>query len=263
MITPHASPTTPRRGPALLFVLAAAALILVAPSPATALAALLRASTDPTRPLVAAVGLCAWGCACWLLTCTALTAAGRLLPGVAGRTARALAVRCAPRAVRRVAELAVGVTVATAVLGGTGAFAAEGLRSAVGAARVSLSDTTPVPAPQLAPPMDLDWPAAPSMVADAAARSAPTSPATTRFDARSPIAVVPVRRTAPEVVVQSGDCLWDLARASLGPAASDQQVAAAWPSWWSANRALIGDDPDLLQPGMHLAPPTTRARSAP
>ena len=257
MVRPNASLATPRRGPALLFVLAAATLVLVAPAPATALTALLRASTDPTRPLVAAVGLCAWGCAGWLLTCTALTAAGRLLPGVGGRTARALAIRCAPRAVRRVAELAVGVTVATAVLGGTGAYAADGLRSAAGAARASVSDTTPVPAPRLAPPMDLDWPAAPAMVADAAARSAPTTPAATRFDVRLPIAGAPVRRTGPEVVVQPGDCLWDLARASLGPAASDQQVAAAWPSWWSANRALIGDDPDLLQPGMHLVPPTS------
>lgn len=257
MLAPQTSRTSPRRGPALLVVLMAATLVLVAPSPATALPALLRSSTDPTSPLLTAVGLCAWACACWLLLCTALTAAGRLLPGVGGRTARVLSTRCAPRAVRRLAQLAVGVTVATAVLGGTGAASADGLRAASGGARLTVSDTTPVPAPQLAPPMDLDWPAAPTTVAGAAARSAPTSPAASRSEARLPTRAAPVRRTGAEVVVRPGDCLWDLARASLGAAASDRQVAAAWPSWWSANRALIGDDPDLLQPGMHLVLPTT------
>lgn len=254
MLAPQTSLAIPRRGPALLVVLAAATLVLVAPSPAAALPALLRTSTDPTNPLLAAVGLCAWACACWLLLCTALTAAGRLLPGVAGRAARVLATRCAPRAVRRLAQLAVGVTVATAVLGGTGAASADGLRAASGGARLTVSDTTPVPAPQLAPPMDLDWPVAPTTVASAATRSAP---AATRSEARLPTRAAPVRRTGAEVVVRPGDCLWDLARASLGSAASDRQVAAAWPSWWSANRALIGADPDLLQPGMHLVPPTT------
>ena len=254
MLAPQTSPASPRRGPALLVVLVAATLVLVAPSPATALPALLRSSTDPTSPLLAAVGLCAWACACWLLLCTALTAAGRLLPGVGGRAARGLATRCAPRAVRRLAQLAVGVTVATAVLGGTGAASADGLRGASGGARVTVSDTTPVPAPQLAPPMDLDWPVAPPTVAGAATRSAPVA---TRSEGPLPTRAAPVRRTGAEVVVRPGDCLWDLARASLGAAASDRQVAAAWPSWWSANRALIGADPDLLQPGMHLVPPTT------
>lgn len=254
---PGPQPSRPRaRGPALGVVLAAATLVLVAPSPAAALTAALRTSADPTRPLVAAVVLCAWACACWLLTCTALTVAGRVLPGVGGRAAGALAARCAPPAVRRVAELAIGVTVATAAMGGTGAFAADGVRSAAGAARVTVS-ATPVPAPQLAAPMDLDWPAAPSPRAAAAARSVPPAPTAPRSESRSPTAAAPVRQAELAVVVQPGDCLWNLARASLGPAASDRQIASAWPSWWAANRALIGDNPDLLQPGMHLVPPTT------
>ena len=261
MIALRDARAVPRRRAALLVVLAAATLILVAPSPSTALPALLHTSDDPTGPLQAAVGLGTWACACWLLICTALTTAGRLLPGAGGRTAQLLAIRCAPRAVRRVAELAVGVTVATAVLGGTGAFAADGLRTASGTARATVSRTAPVPAPQLAPPPDLDWPAVPTAVADAA--SARRALTTSRTDGRLPTAAAPVRRTAAEVLVQPGDCLWDLAHASLGPAASDRQVAAAWPSWWSANRALIGDDPDLLQPGMHLVPPAPEPQSAP
>ncbi len=62
-----------------------------------------------------------------------------------------------------------------------------------------------------------------------------------------------------EVVVRRGDTLWDLAARSLGPGASDADVAAAWPRWWHANRDAIGADPDLLLPGTRLcAPPESR-----
>lgn len=58
-----------------------------------------------------------------------------------------------------------------------------------------------------------------------------------------------------EVVVRRGDTLWDLAARSLGPAASDAEIAAAWPRWWHANHDVIGDDPDLLLPGTRLCAP--------
>ena len=290
--TPRSSP---RRGSALLLVLLATALVCIAPSPAAALPALTQTSTDPTGPLLAAVGLCAWVCATWLLLCTALTADGRVLPGLSGRTAAALGTRCAPRAVRRVAELAVRMTVATAALTGTGAWADDGLPtgSAVAPA-ATLPSSASAAAPPLAAPINLDWPVSPATAAASPAPTARGSAAATGAGvgvragagagaevgsapsptasplslspsprpapmATSPMPSVspPVRRAASVVVVQPGDCLWDLARASLGPATSDRQVAAAWPSWWSANRVLIGDDPDLLQPGMHLVPPTT------
>jgi nucleoid-associated protein YgaU len=69
----------------------------------------------------------------------------------------------------------------------------------------------------------------------------------------------PATRTdhAPaEVVVTAGDTLWSLAAARLGPGASDAEVARAWPTWWEANREVIGDDPDLLLPGQRLVVPT-------
>lgn len=295
--TPRSSP---RRGSALLPVLLATALVCIAPSPAAALTALTQTSTDPTGPLLAAVGLCAWVCAAWLLLCTALTAAGRVLPGLSGRTAAALGTHCAPRAVRRVAELAVGMTVATAALTGTGAWADDGLPTGSAVAPATLPSSASSAAPTLAAPINLDWPVGPATAAASPAPTARGSAAATGAGvvagagaearagvgvrsgagaapsptasplslspsprpapmATSPMASVspPVRRAASVVIVQPGDCLWDLARASLGPATSDRQVAAAWPSWWSANRVLIGGDPDLLQPGMHLVPPTT------
>jgi nucleoid-associated protein YgaU len=53
--------------------------------------------------------------------------------------------------------------------------------------------------------------------------------------------------------------LWRITERDLiqqGRPASDAAVARAWPAWWSANRAVVGDDPHLIRPGMHLRPPT-------
>jgi nucleoid-associated protein YgaU len=65
------------------------------------------------------------------------------------------------------------------------------------------------------------------------------------------------RAAAPEdeVVVHRGDSLWSIAARRLGPGASDAEVAAAWPRWYAANRAVIGPDPDLVLPGQRLRVP--------
>lgn len=57
------------------------------------------------------------------------------------------------------------------------------------------------------------------------------------------------------VVVRAGDTLWAIAARHLGPEATDQDVAEAWPRWYAANRHLIGDDPDLILPGQELRVP--------
>jgi nucleoid-associated protein YgaU len=58
-----------------------------------------------------------------------------------------------------------------------------------------------------------------------------------------------------EVVVLRGDSLWSIAARHLGPDATTAQIAAEWPRWWSANRDVIGPDPDLIHPGQRLQPP--------
>ena len=68
---------------------------------------------------------------------------------------------------------------------------------------------------------------------------------------------------AADVVVHRGDTLWDIARRHLGPDATDSEVAHAWPAWYEANRAVIGDDPGLIMPGQILRPPTTASLAAP
>lgn len=59
-----------------------------------------------------------------------------------------------------------------------------------------------------------------------------------------------------QVAVRRGDTLWAIAARHLGPAADPAEIAREWPRWYAANRALIGADPDLLQPGQLLTPPS-------
>lgn len=59
------------------------------------------------------------------------------------------------------------------------------------------------------------------------------------------------------ITVQPGDTLWSLCAGHLGPYATDVEIAQAWPTWYAANRQLIGPDPDLLLPGQVLRIPTT------
>lgn len=74
----------------------------------------------------------------------------------------------------------------------------------------------------------------------------------------------PPRRThspTPErhtVVVRPGDTLWTIAARSLPDGADDAVVAEATRRWHSSNVDVVGDDPDLILPGQHLAPPPTK-----
>ena len=59
-----------------------------------------------------------------------------------------------------------------------------------------------------------------------------------------------------EVTVLAGDTLWDIAARQLGPDASDVEVALHWPRWYQANKAAIGENPDVLLPGQILKSPS-------
>lgn len=63
------------------------------------------------------------------------------------------------------------------------------------------------------------------------------------------------------VTVRRGDTLWSIAAGQLdGPTA--EQIAAAWPRWYAANRDVIGPDPDLIRPGQQLHRPSTSSEGA-
>ena len=225
---------------------ALAALLLAAPSPSSAVRALASpgSSASPTDPVVALAALVAWGLTGWLALVLASTVAARL-PGGAGRAAGAVARRVAPAALRRALEVALGLAVTA---------------TALGAGTAAATTTPPAPAAAAASP-SLDWPgaAAPDLDWPTAASPGPTSPPVPPPSA-TPVRAAPMPAEAPgDVVVQPGDSLWRLAERDVerrtGTAPSTAQTAAAWPSWWAANREAVGDDPDLVHPGTRLTPP--------
>lgn len=61
--------------------------------------------------------------------------------------------------------------------------------------------------------------------------------------------------SATEVIVLAGDSLWSIAARALGPEASDLDIAREWPRWFEANKAAIGNNPDVLLPGRILQAP--------
>lgn len=96
-----------------------------------------------------------------------------------------------------------------------------------------------------APPRTEPPPAPPPAVAP------PTAPAAS--PATAPIA--PTR----SYVVQPGDCLWSIAARVLGPAAEAHAIDSGWRQIYAANRAAIGDNPNLIHIGLTLElPPLAR-----
>lgn len=90
--------------------------------------------------------------------------------------------------------------------------------------------------------------------APAAAATNATDPAAAQREipraARDIDAVAPVD-AGRVYVVQAGDCLWDIAASQLEEP-TDREVTDAWKAIWRANRAVIGDHPELIHPGQRL-----------
>ncbi|GAA3815006.1 LysM peptidoglycan-binding domain-containing protein [Cellulomonas soli] len=124
-------------------------------------------------------------------------------------------------------------------------------------ATVTRVSATTTPRADAAPP-DTTWQPTDQV---APAPTVPSAPASTVASTASSLPALPPDPTTAvvpaEVVVAQGDSLWDIAAEHLPAGATDTEIAAAWPLWFEANRGVIGDDPDLLQPGQHLHAPTT------
>ena len=76
-----------------------------------------------------------------------------------------------------------------------------------------------------------------------------------------------VRRTSPSpraitgtFVVRAGDCLWSIAARGLPAGATPAAVATRWHAIYAANRAAIGPDPDVVEPGQRLLLPRSLPR---
>jgi LysM repeat protein len=215
-----------------------AGYVLVRLTPSTLASAQQAQSADALVTAACAVtglALLAW------LACASVICVIAVLPGWVGHAAGRLAARTVPAAIRGCVRVSLGL--GTSVVVGTSSvvtLAALSPASALAATSVSVSvsasaaTSTPIPRPANV------WPS---------------------LD-RAPLPSHPVRPDlrAAGYDVRAGDTLWGIAARTLGPDATPAEVADTWPRWWERNRAVIGANPDLIQPGQHLDAPERRQR---
>ena len=239
-----------------------------------------RVGTD--RAVAELAGAALWLVALWLAVGLA-TGAAACLPGVVGRAFARVSRAVLPRVVRRLLAGSAGLGVFLAPALAASAHPTPGPDPAGGQA------TSSVPAPI--------WPnstvgATPSAIPSTRRSATPSPPSPTAHPRTSssesprpgesttvspepggdrPLPrhtsgrVRPTGTTAgpSRVRVRTGDSLWLLAARRLGPDAGAEQVAAYWPRWYAANRAVIGADPALITPDEVLQVPAPPVRQAP
>jgi nucleoid-associated protein YgaU len=183
------------------------------------------------------------------------------LPGAAGAAFDAVSAHITPRAYRRVAQLALGLTVVAGPAIGTAAQAAPNdVTTSVSAvaSRVNLDRPGDSPA-NVGARVDLDRPDTPSD--NGGSRVDLDRPGTGGIGAKtagaaSDLLVRPTRDQGDHsYTVVRGDCLWDIAKAHLPAGATDSQIDAEWHRWYAANRSIVGTNPDLILPGQVFTPP--------
>ncbi|SNC71501.1 LysM domain-containing protein [Kytococcus aerolatus] len=183
---------------------------------------------DPTHPAAAltwGVQLCLTVVLAWLAGVLALEGLARV-PGMAGAPFRSARRALGPWAGGALLSLVVGLATSS----GT-AHAGPGEAAAPRAGSTSSS----VAGSLTADPLDL-------------------RPLLTETEERTAESAGPAPKT---VTVRTGDTLWELAARHLGEDASPARIAHEWPRWYAENRELVGEDPDLLQPGTELRVPGT------
>lgn len=175
------------------------------------------AQAGPDAVLATLAGAALWCTGVWILAGLVFTCLATL-PGSVGRAGARLSRWMLPTAVRvaLAGTAGVGVVISPWALHGTTSVAA--------------SPASSLPAPS--------WPT-----------NDPLPPPVWPLSGRA-------ARAVGEVVVRPGDSLWCIAARALAPRASAARIAASWPRWYAANRAVIGPDPNLIRPGEHLTAPT-------
>jgi nucleoid-associated protein YgaU len=116
-----------------------------------------------------------------------------------------------------------------------------------GASTPSSTTTTTTLAgpPVLAPPVVLEPPVTPNDLEPPA--PTPSAP--------EPSPVPPAATAGDRHVVVPGDCLWSIAERRLGHGADARSIDAGWRAIYTANRVAIGEDPNLIHPGLALTLP--------
>ncbi len=243
--------------------------------------------------LIFVVALLAWACFAWLALGTLLMALSAI-PGALGSACGALAERMTPAVYRRVARVALGISVAAGpVLGALPAHAATVNQPTQAAAAAQLlpgldrpgsldragTVDTQLPSGIQLPNLDragtvdnqlpsgiqlpnLDRPGGSDIRDELPMPDRPTSsqaglPNPERPQTTDPVLRPPTRHVQAEeqYVVKRGDNLWDIARQHLPDGASNAEINREWHRWYYANRQVVGDNPDMVLPGQVLTPP--------
>jgi hypothetical protein len=215
---------------------------------------------DPVTSVLALMALIAEALAGYLLLVLALRLLGTL-PGSRGHLARRLVIATTPALVRRLVDVLVGSTllvqVALAAPGDPLGRRPTGAHQAVAASMPGPSGPRPTvgdPAPMVLRAAALRCSAGGREPVEARPihrRSAAPLPPWLRGGPSKP---PPGHRLDPgEHIVAAGDTLWDIAAAQLLPAErSAKAIHRSWQQVYQANRSVVGDDPDLIRPGMRL-----------
>ena len=196
---------------------------------------------DVLGALANAAGLAvvAW----WVLSMILATSAAVLEKVGSKRAAAAVGIFC-PAFMRRLAMAALSVQLLSAPMANAAAAPAGPAWMPAQEVAVSAAWRPTAGEPKLAPELQPEW--------------RPDAPVTDPgLLAALPVRAAQVVSQAPsEVTVLAGDTLWDIAARELGPAATDVDVALHWPRWYQANKAAIGQNPDVLLPGQILKSPS-------
>lgn len=170
--------------------------------------------------------------------------------------------RCSPALLRRAAAAALGLQL-VAAQGAVADEAPSPFWSGSAVVHGSPGSSPDVPAP---PPVPATGPAPTDASATAPPEAVP--PGSKPPVVENPVLEAPVLEAPPAplpsaadrtvdgaVTVLRGDTLWSLAAAQLGPGATDEQIARAWPAWYELNRHVLPCGPHLLLPGQRLVVP--------
>jgi hypothetical protein len=194
-----------------------------------------------TDAAAGALGLTAlWFLALWIVLGIAALTVHELSSGAHSRAIH-LMNRMVPKTALRLAAVLTGLGVAAAP---AAAFATAQPAPPGAACGAPCQATLPV----------LSSPAVPRLPALGTAPRLPTLGTTPVPRSLGTAPVLPARSSG--YVVRPGDSLWKIAAEGLPPDSPPSEVAVAAARWWSANRAVIGPNPDLLHPGQVLSIPS-------
>ena len=100
----------------------------------------------------------------------------------------------------------------------------------------------------------------PPLIVEQPATTPTTTPLVTPPWTTAPATTAPPSAARPVYVVRRGDCLWSIATGVLGPGSTATAIDAGWRRIYDANRAAIGDNPNLIHVGLVLSLPPLDAQ---